>query len=122
MSNYIKQSHPFVVPTDDGKVIREHFGLASINHGNYSVAHMIAPPHWSEPPQTPEFDEITFVFRGQKKILINGTDEIVLGPGESLLTKSGTTVQYSNPHDQECEYVSFCMPAFSIDTVNRSGG
>jgi len=119
MSNYIKQTNPFIVPTDDGKTIREHFGLASIHDGNYSIAHMIAPPQWSEPPQTPEFDEITFVFRGQKKILIQGKDEVILGPGESLLTKAGCKVQYSNPFDQECEYISFCMPAFSIDSVNR---
>ena len=121
MSKYIKQSSPFVVPTDDGKTIREHFGLASINDGNYSVAHMIAPAGWGEPPQTPEFDEITFVFRGQKQIVIDESDTVVLGPGESLLTKSGCKVQYSNPFEEECEYLSICMPAFSIDRVNRKG-
>ena len=121
MSKYIKQSSPFVVPTDDGKTIREHFGLASINDGNYSVAHMIAPAGWGEPPQTPELDEITFVFRGQKQIVIDESDTVVLGPGESLLTKSGCKVQYSNPFEEECEYLSICMPAFSIDRVNRKG-
>ena len=121
MSKYIKQSSPFVVPTDDGKTIREHFGLASINDGNYSVAHMIAPAGWGEPPQIPEFDEITFVFRGQKQIVIDESDTVVLGPGESLLTKSGCKVQYSNPFEEECEYLSICMPAFSIDRVNRKG-
>jgi mannose-6-phosphate isomerase-like protein (cupin superfamily) len=121
MSKYIKQTNPFVVPTNDGKTIREHFGLASIHDGDYSVAHMIAPPGWSEPPQTPEFDEITFVFRGQKQILIDDTKTVVLGAGESLLTKAGTKIQYANPYDQECEYLSICMPAFSMDKVNREG-
>ena len=121
MSKYIKQSSPFLVPTDDGKTIREHFGLASINDGDYSVAHMVAPAGWGEPPQTPEFDEITFVFRGQKQIVIDDSDTVILGPGESLLTKSGCKVQYSNPFEEECEYLSICMPAFSIDRVNRKG-
>ena len=119
MSKYIKQSSPFVVPTDDGKTIREHFGLASINDGNYSVAHMVAPAGWGEPPQTPEFDEITFVFRGQKQIVIDDNDTVILGPGESLLTKSGCKVQYSNPFQEECEYLSICMPAFSLKRVHR---
>ena len=120
MNKYIKQTNPFVVPTDDGKTIREHFGLASIQDGDYSVAHMVAPAGWSEPPQTPEFDEITFVFRGQKRILIDDKDEVILGPGESLLTKKGCKIQYSNPYDQECEYLSICMPAFSLYRVHRA--
>ncbi len=119
MAKYIKQSSPFVVPTTDGKTIREHFGLASIHDGDYSVAHMIAPARWGEPPQTPEFDEITFVFRGQKQIIIDDTETVILGAGESLLIKSGCKVQYSNPYDEECEYLSICMPAFSIERVNR---
>jgi len=48
MKNYKVQRAPFVVPTDDGKLIEEHFGLASIE-ADLSLAHMIAPPGWSEP-------------------------------------------------------------------------
>ena len=63
-NKYILQINPFVVPTNDGKSIKEHFGLASTGETGHSIAHMIAPPKWGEPYQTPEFDEITFVFRG----------------------------------------------------------
>ena len=31
MKNYKVQKNPFVVPTDDGKLIEEHFGKASID-------------------------------------------------------------------------------------------
>ena len=58
---YIIQSNPYVVPTDDDKVIREHFGRVSNGNKDISIAHMIAPPGWSEPFQTPEFDEFTFI-------------------------------------------------------------
>lgn len=116
---YTLQVNPFVVPTNDGKSIKEHFGLASTGETGYSIAHMIAPPQWGEPYQTPEFDEITFVFRGRKKIMIDETEEVILGAGASILIKKGTRVQYSNPFDEEVEYLSICIPAFSIESVNR---
>lgn len=120
MSNkYFKQVKPFVVPTNDGKSIKEHFGLASTKEDKYSLAHMIAPPGWSEPYQTPQFDEITFVIKGRKKIIIDESEEIILHAGESLLIKKGCRVQYSNPFDEETEYISVCVPAFSIDSVHR---
>lgn len=118
MSNYIKQNNPFVVPTEDGKVIKEHFGRASTGEEAYSIAHMIAPPGWSEPSQTPEFDEVTLVIRGKKMIEVDG-EKIILNAGESLLVKGNTTVRYSNPFDEETEYVSMCTPAFSMETVHR---
>ncbi len=116
---YIKQTQPFIVPTDDGKSIKEHFGLASTDESKYSVAHMVAPPQWGEPYQTPQFDEITFVIKGRKKIIIDDTEEIVLNAGESILIKSGCRVQYSNPFDEPVEYLAFCVPAFSPSTVHR---
>ena len=63
---YQLQKAPFVVPTTDGKLIEEHEGLASTGNKKISIAHMVAPPHWSEPAQTPEFDEYTLVSRGKK--------------------------------------------------------
>ncbi|MDX5346486.1 MAG: cupin domain-containing protein [Hymenobacteraceae bacterium] len=115
---YLKQDRPFRVPTNDNKVIEEHFGHASTNTSDYSIARMVAPPHWSEPHQTPEFDEVTLVIRGRKRVEIDG-ETIELGPGQSVLVKRGARVRYSNPYDDECEYVSFCTPAFSPDSVNR---
>ncbi len=119
MEKYLKQNSPFVVPTNDGKLIEEHFGLASTKENRFSIARMVAPPGWSEPFQTPEFDEVTFVVRGSKLININGEEEIRLNANESILLKAGVKVKYSNPFEDEVEYLSFCVPAFSIDTVNR---
>ncbi len=117
---YVKQVDPFIVPTTDGKLIEEHFGMASTSEDSVSIARMVAPPGWSEPPQTPEFDEYTLVIRGRKEIMING-ESIVLTGGQSIKVHAGTTVQYSNPFDEETEYVSVCVPAFSPDRVNREG-
>ena len=115
---YQIQKNPFVVPTNNGKLIEEHVGIASTGDKNLSIAHMIAPPGWSEPFQTPEFDEYTLVSRGKKMFEVDG-EQIILESGQSILIKSGTRVRYSNPFDEECEYWSVCLPAFSIEAVHR---
>ena len=115
---YIKQTNPFKVPTDDGKTIEEHFGLASTKVGDYSIAHMVAPPGWGEPPQTPDFDEITIMIKGKKRIKIDG-ETVEISAGETFLAKKGARVEYTNPFDEPAEYWAVCMPAFSMDTVHR---
>lgn len=112
------QSSPFIVPTTDGKHIAEHWGLATDGNPNISIAHMIAPPGWSEPFQTPDFDEFTFIFKGKKQFIIDG-ETITLEAGQSIKIDKNTRVQYSNPFTEPCEYIAICTPAFSIDAVHR---
>ena len=112
------QTKPFIVPTDDGKLIAEHFGLASVQAGEFSLAYMEAPPGWSEPHQTPDFDEITLLVSGRKRIEIEG-EVVDLEAGQSILIPGGTRVRYSNPFDEPAIYVSLCRPAFSPDSVHR---
>jgi mannose-6-phosphate isomerase-like protein (cupin superfamily) len=115
---YTIQDSPFIVPTTDGKTIKEHFGLATDGNSKISIAHMIAPPGWSEPFQTPEFDEFTFVIKGRKQFIIE--DEMfVLESGQSIKIEKHTRVQYSNPFTEPCEYLAICIPAFSVDSINR---
>jgi mannose-6-phosphate isomerase-like protein (cupin superfamily) len=118
MKKYTIQKKPFIVPTNDGKVIKEHFGLASDGNSKISIAHMIAPAGWSEPFQTPKFDEFTFIIKGKKQFIIDG-EQIVLEAGQSIKINNNTRVQYSNPFTEPCEYIAICTPAFSIDSVNR---
>lgn len=118
MKKYTNQKTPFIVPTTDGKLIEEHFGNATDGNSAISIAHMIAPPKWSEPYQTPEFDEYTYIIRGKKQFVIDG-DTVVLKAGESIKIDKNVRVQYSNPFDEECEYIAICTPAFSIDKVHR---
>ncbi len=118
MKNYTLQKKPFVVPTTDGKLIEEHFGRATDGNTNISIAHMVAPPGWSEPFQTPEFDEYTYIIKGKKQVIING-ETVVLQAGESIKIEKNTRIQYSNPFMEPCEYIAICTPAFSIDTVHR---
>lgn len=118
MKNYTLQIAPLVVPTTDGKLIKEHFGLATDGNTEISIAHMVAPAGWSEPFQTPKFDEFTFIIKGKKQFIIEG-EIVVLHAGQSIKINKNTRVQYSNPFTEPCEYIAICKPAFSMDLVNR---
>ncbi len=114
----MKKLKPFQIPTTDGQKIFEHFGLASANFGDFSLAHMFAPPGWTEPAQTPEFDEFVVVVRGQLTLELNGT-LITVGAGESIVAPKGIRVRYANTSIEDAEYIALCIPAFRLDRVRR---
>ena len=118
MKKYFIQKSPFVVPTTDGKLIEEHHGIATTKNPAISIAHMIAPPHWKEPFQTPEFEEYTYIISGKKQFIIEG-ETIILEAGQSIKIEKNTRVQYSNPFDESCEYMAICIPAFDFTKVHR---
>lgn len=107
-----------MVPVPGGKLIRELFGRASSDSDLFSLAHMVAPGGWSEPPQTPQFDEITVVVRGRVRVDVDG-ESIELTAGQAIWTESGTRVHYANPFDDEAEYLAICIPAFTVERAGR---
>ena len=117
MPKFKIQKSPFTVPTTDGKLIEEIWGNSTGN-SNISIAHMVAPPNWSEPHQTPEFDEFTYIIKGKKQFEIDG-ETFVLEAGQSILIEKGARIRYSNPYENPCEYLAICLPAFSMELVNR---
>jgi len=118
MKKYFIQKSPFVVPTTDGKLIEEHHGIPTTNNPAISIAHMIAPPHWQEPFQTPEFEEYTYIISGKKQFIIEG-ETVILEAGQSIKIEKNTRVQYSNPFEEACEYIAICIPAFDFTKVHR---
>ncbi|MCG8417241.1 MAG: cupin domain-containing protein [Proteobacteria bacterium] len=106
------------IPVPGGKLIEEYFGLVSTKTEEFSLAHMVAPAGWSEPPQTPEFGELTIVIRGALEIWVDG-DKIALSAGQALWVEPGATVHYSNPYGDESEYYAVCIPAFHPDRAHR---
>jgi len=107
---------PTVVPGVGAKVIRELVGNASTGTGVVSVARMTSPAGWEEPPQTPEFDEVTVVLEGEVVVEYDG-GAVAVRPGEAVLARAGERVRYSTPTG--AEYLAICVPAFSPATVNR---
>lgn len=84
-----------------------------------SVAHMIAPGGWSEPAQTPRFDEVTIVVGGTMRVEHDGGHTDVAA-GQTILCEAGERIRYLNPSATEtCEYWAVCAPAFSPETVQR---
>ena len=72
---------------------------------------MIAPPHWSEPHQTPEFDEFTIIMRGKNSLKLMGISSFRSWT-KSILIQKGQRIRYSNPFEEECEYLAICLPVF----------
>ena len=98
------------------KLIDEHVGLVATSTDALSVAVMHSPQGWSEPDQTPDFDEYTVVIRGTLRVEHDG-GVIDVEEGESIHAAPGERVRYSTP-DGPTEYVSVCLPAFSPARVH----
>lgn len=112
---------PARIPVPGGKRIEEHVGRVNTETASLSVAHMVAPPGWDEPAQTPTFDEVTIVIRGTMRVEHDG-GTLDVGPGETVLCEAGERVRYLNPSEtEECEYWAVCAPAFSPDAAHREG-
>jgi quercetin dioxygenase-like cupin family protein len=110
---------PTRIPVPGGKVIDEYVGRVTSGEAAVSVAHMVAPPGWSEPFQQPEFDEVTLVLRGAVRVEHPG-GVIDVAAGQAVVTRSGERVRYSTL-DSETEYVAVCLPAFAPDLAHRDG-
>ena len=100
------------------KIIEEFFGRLNSGTSVLSIARMVSPSGWSEPGQTPSFDEFTVVFRGQLQVETRGAVHQV-SAGQAVWASSGEWIRYSTPGPEGAEYVSVCMPAFSAETVHR---
>jgi len=106
------------VPVPGGKVIDEYVGRVNTGDTDVSVAHMVAPAGWTEPFQTPEFDEYTLVLRG--RIAVETPDGVVeVAAGQAVVTRAGERIRYSTPADEGAEYVAVCLPAFGPDLARR---
>ena len=79
---------------------------------------MMSPSGWSEPGQTPEFDEYTIVLRGELQVETRGAVHRV-SAGQAVLVSAGEWVRYSTPGREGAEYIAVCLPAFSPATVHR---
>ena len=98
------------------KEISEFIGRVNSGTTNVSIAKMASPAGWSEPGQTPEFDEYTIVLAGALHIKLRDR-EFTVTAGQAVTVEKGSWVQYSTP--QGAEYVAVCSPAFSPEMVHR---
>jgi mannose-6-phosphate isomerase-like protein (cupin superfamily) len=100
------------------KVIEEYIGRVNSDTGAVSIARLKSPAGWTEPGQTPVFDEYTVVLKGMLRV--KSREEIFdIHAGEAVIAHKGEWVQYSTPGPGGAEYIAVCLPAFSAETVHR---
>jgi mannose-6-phosphate isomerase-like protein (cupin superfamily) len=100
------------------KLIDEYAGRVNTGQTDVSIAHMRSPGGWVEPGQTPDFDEYTLVLKGLLRVE-HRDGALDVRSGQAVLVRRGEWVRYSTPEPDGAEYVAFCLPAFSIETVHR---
>jgi mannose-6-phosphate isomerase-like protein (cupin superfamily) len=120
MPRLIEQPKVVTAAGNKPKRIEEFAGRLSSGHENVSIARMVSPAGWQEPAQQPEFEEITVVLRGTLRV---ESDDGLLDvqAGQAVIARPGERVRYSTPGEQGAEYIAVCLPAFSPQTVHRSG-
>ncbi|QDV90877.1 hypothetical protein RAS2_19610 [Phycisphaerae bacterium RAS2] len=111
---------PTVIPAagNKPKIIEEFIGRVTSRTSSISIARMQSPTGWSEPFQTPDFDEFTIVLKGLLRVEYDG-GAMDVRAGQAIITHQGERVRYSTPDPQGTEYIAVCLPAFSPDTVHR---
>lgn len=100
------------------KRIEEFVGRVNSGTDAASIAHMTSPGGWTEPGQTPEFDEYTLVLKGELRVE-TVSRVVVVKAGQAIVTNKGEWVRYSTPHPDGADYIAICLPAFSPETVHR---
>jgi len=100
------------------KTIEEFVGRVNSRTPELSIARMQSPSGWTEPGQTPEFDEYTVVLRGSLHVKL-ADRELDVAAGQAIIVARGQWVQYSSPGAGGAEYIAVCLPAFSPETVHR---
>lgn len=102
------------------KIIEEYIGNVNSNTSEVSIAKMTSPKGWVEPGQTPLFNEYTVVLEGTLNVKTK-EKEFQVNEGEAFIAEKGEWIQYSTPFGNGAKYIAVCLPAFSIDNVNRDG-
>lgn len=100
------------------KKIEEFVGRVNSNTDQVSIARMTSPGGWTEPAQTPEFDEYTVVLKGTLRVCFRDR-QIDVQAGQAIVVNKGEWVQYSSPDSAGAQYMAVCLPAFSPDLVHR---
>jgi mannose-6-phosphate isomerase-like protein (cupin superfamily) len=118
MAKIIEQPTLVEAAGEPPKSIQEFVGRVNSDTAGVSIAKMKSPSGWSEPGQTPEFDEYTVVLHGVLHIRLKDR-EFDVAAGKAVSISAGEWVQYSTPGPEGAEYMAVCLPAFSPELVHR---
>ncbi len=111
---------PQVIDTNDAgrKRIDEFIGRVNTGNSGISIARMKSAEGWSEPGQTPEFNEYTVVLKGMLRVE-TGSGILDVHAGQALIAYKGEWIRYSSPEADGADYIAVCMPAFAPGIAHR---
>ena len=116
MPEFIDSPQIIEAPGNIPKIIKEFIGCVNTGTQGVSIAKMESPSGWTEPGQTPQFDEYTVVLKGTLNVETK-EKTFEVGAGQAITIHKGEWVRYSTPGG--AEYIAVCLPAFTPDTVHR---
>jgi mannose-6-phosphate isomerase-like protein (cupin superfamily) len=100
------------------KDIWEFIGRVNSTTSELSIAQMTSPEGWSEPGQTPDFDEYSIVLSGVLLVETRNNTYRVES-GQAIMACKGEWIRYSTPEKGGAQYIAVCIPAFSPEIVHR---
>jgi mannose-6-phosphate isomerase-like protein (cupin superfamily) len=118
MPTFIEKAAVIQAAGNKPKFIEEYIGRVNTGTTAVSIARMQSPSGWTEPGQTPEFDEYTLVLKGMLRVE-SRSGAIDVHAGQAVITLRGEWIRYSSPGPDGAEYIAVCLPAFSPATVHR---
>ena len=96
MAEFIESPRIVEAAGEPPKRIEEFVGRANSSRASVSIARMVSPEGWTEPGQTPEFDEYTVVLSGVLHVQLRDS-KLNVAAGQAVIVPKGEWVQYSTP-------------------------
>ena len=96
----------------------EYVGLVNTGDAKLSITLMHSPPHWEGIGRTADFHEFKVVLKGMVRVTSPDGD-IDVEAGQAVHVEPGEWVRFSTPSADGAEYMTVCMPAFSLAALKR---
>ena len=100
------------------KVAEEFVGLVNTGEASLSITRVQSPPGWVGLGQYADYHEYRLVLAGLFHVEHSG-GAFDVQPGQALDIEPGEWVRYSTPEPAGADYVTVCIPAFSLADVHR---
>ncbi len=100
------------------KVAEEFVGLVNTGEAGLSITREPSPPGWVGIGQYSDFHEYRLVLAGVLHVeYSDGAFDVQAG--QALDIEPGEWVRFSTPEPAGADYVTVCIPAFSLADVHR---
>jgi mannose-6-phosphate isomerase-like protein (cupin superfamily) len=96
----------------------EYVGLVNTGDSKLSITLMHSPPRWEGIGRTADFHEFEVVLKGMLRVT-SPEGDIDVEAGQAVHVEPGEWVRLSTPSADGAEYVTVCMPAFSLAALAR---